>query len=137
MSMSLKQLRPDGPIFIVLPLYFKGGLTTIVNILAQVEKHMSSSTDSTSMDLSEWESVTMDRTQWTMAVRQLEDLLELQCLLKMKPANRSPGAIATGEIEPISVSVKKVQDGGRGINGLFDRVEFVCCFFSKFQLNCN
>ena len=75
-----------------------------------------------------------------MAVRQLEDLLELQCLLKMKPANRSPGAIATGEIEPISVSVKKVQDGGRGINGLFDRVEFVCLFFffkisAKLQLN--
>ena len=77
---------------------------------------MSSSTDSTSVDLSEWENVTMDRTQWTMTVRQLEDLLELQCLLKMKPANRSPGAVATGEVEPISVSVKKVQDGGRGEN---------------------
>ena len=76
----------------------------------------------------------MDRTQWTMAVRQLEDLLELQCLLKMKPANRSPGAIATGEIEPISVSVKKVQDGGRGIKGLFDRVEFVKNS-TKLQLN--
>ena len=87
---------------------------------------MSSSTDSTSMDLSEWESVTMDRTQWTMVVRQLEDLLELQCLLKMKPANRSPGAIATGEIEPISVSAKKVQDGGRGTKSLFNWVGF--CF---------
>ena len=66
----------------------------------------------------------MDRTQWTMAVRQLEDLLELQCLLKMKPASRSPSAIATGEIEPISVSVKKVQDGGRGTNSLFDLFVF-------------
>ena len=75
---------------------------------------MNFSMDSASVDLSEWESVTMDRTHWTMTVRQLEDLLELQCLLKLKPASRSPGAIATGEIEPISVSVKKVQDGGRG-----------------------
>ncbi len=76
---------------------------------------MSASTDSSRVDLSEWESVTLDRTQWTVTIRQLEDLLELQCLLKMKPATRSPGAIATGEIEIITVSVKKVQDGGRGL----------------------
>ncbi len=76
---------------------------------------MSMSTDSSRVDLSEWESVTLDRTQWTVTIRQLEDLLELQCLLKMKPASRNPGAIATGEIEIITVSVKKVQDGGRGL----------------------
>ncbi len=76
---------------------------------------MTSSTDSASIDLSDWENVTMDRTQWTIAVRQLEDLLELQCLLKMKPVCRSPGAIATGEVEVISVSVAKIQDDGRGM----------------------
>lgn len=79
---------------------------------------MSSSTESASMDLSDWESVTMDRTQWTITVPQLEDLLELQCLLKMRPVTRSPDAFATGEMEPINVSVKKVQDGGRGIEVL-------------------
>ena len=56
----------------------------------------------------------MDRMQWTVLVKQLEDLLALQCLLKLRPANRFAAAMVTGEQEPITVSVKKVLDGGRG-----------------------
>ena len=40
--------------------------------------------DDTRHSLSEWESLTYDRTQWTLLVRQLEDLLVLQCLLKVR-----------------------------------------------------
>ena len=72
------------------------------------------STGSDKVDLSEWEAVSIDRTQWTVLVKQLEDLLALQCLLQMKPANDSLANKPAWEPEPIVVSVKKVLDGGRG-----------------------
>ena len=63
--------------------------------------------------MSEWELVTMDKTQWTLLVKQLEDLLALQCLLRMKPPMECLHK-GKGQVEPVRVSVKKVMDGGRG-----------------------
>ena len=75
----------------------------------------SSSTESSRVDMSDWELVTMDKTQWTLLVKQLEDLLALQCLLKMKPPTECLCVVkAAGLVEPVRVSVKKVMDGGRG-----------------------
>ena len=89
-----------------------------IMICLQQEAQMSGSTDSSSIDLSEWESVTMDREAWTVLIRQLEDLLCLSCLL----AQKSPSSPAKGDAEstvktspePIKVCVKKVMDGGKG-----------------------
>ena len=80
---------------------------------------MSNSTDSGRLDMSEWESVTLDRAAWNMLTRQLEDLLALGCLLVLKPppppASEGVGpASPTPSPEPIRVSVKRVLDGGRG-----------------------
>ena len=76
---------------------------------------MTGSTISTdSHDFSSWESVTLDRTQWTVLVKQLEDLLALQVLLKMRPNCREAINMMSSEQEPIIVSVKQVLDGGRG-----------------------
>lgn len=76
----------------------------------------SCSTESSKMDMSDWELVTMDKTQWTLLVKQLEDLLALQCLLKMKPPTECLCVVkASGLVEPVRVSVKKVMDGGRGM----------------------
>lgn len=76
---------------------------------------MQSSTDSGKIDLSEWESVTLDKAQWTMLLRQLEDLLALQCLLNMRPAKDGLINKPPWEPESIIVSVKKVLDGGKGV----------------------
>ncbi len=59
----------------------------------------------------------MDKAQWTVLIKQLEDLLAVQCLLKMKPANEGLTPKPTWDAEPIRVSVKKVLDGGRGMEG--------------------
>ena len=75
---------------------------------------LTGSTGSDKVDLSEWESVSIDRTQWTVLIKQLEDLLAVQCLLQMKPANDGLVNKPAWEPEPIIVSVKKVLDGGRG-----------------------
>ena len=74
----------------------------------------SSSAESSRVDMSEWELVTMDKTQWTLLVKQLEDLLALQCLLRMKPPTECLRGKGAGQVEPVRVSVKKVMDGGRG-----------------------
>ena len=64
--------------------------------------------DIVSMDLSEdiddWESISVDKEQWSLMVRQLEDLLVLQALLNMRDPSK----------ERITLSVKKVLDSGRG-----------------------
>ena len=39
--------------------------------------------DDARQGVADWESLTYDRTQWTLLVRQLQDLLVLQCLLKV------------------------------------------------------
>lgn len=75
---------------------------------------MTSSTDSSTVDMSDWESVTVDLHQWTVLVKQLEDLLALQCLLKMRPASEGLVSKPVWEPEPITVHVKRVLDGGRG-----------------------
>jgi hypothetical protein len=75
---------------------------------------MSSSTDSAQLDLSEWESVTLDRAAWTVLIRQLEDLLCLSCLLAQKPPPLPQDSPIKSPPAPIKVSVKKVLDGGKG-----------------------
>ncbi len=77
---------------------------------------MDSSTESGNVSWAEWESVTIDVTQWTVLIKQLEDLLALQCLIKMKPAKTEEVPKPTIDMEPIKVSVKKVLDGGRGMS---------------------
>lgn len=74
---------------------------------------MQNSSDS---GLEEWENVTVDVEMWSLLVRQMEDLLAIQALLKMKHVlpDTTP-VIVTGEPEPINVSVKKVLDNGKGI----------------------
>ena len=64
--------------------------------------------------MSEWEAVSMDKAQWTVLVKQLEDLLLLQCLLKIRPIEQGLVSKTVWEPEPILVTVKKVMDGGRG-----------------------
>ena len=76
---------------------------------------MTSSTDSGAMDLSEWESVTVDLHLWTVLVKQLEDLLALQSLLKMRPSTEGLVNKPAWEPEPITVNVRRVMDGGRGM----------------------
>lgn len=68
---------------------------------------MESSSSSSNLDISEWEAVTVDKEQWSLLVRQLEDLLAVQTLLKMNVDSRPA-------VETITVSVKTVIDGGRG-----------------------
>ena len=70
--------------------------------------------DNTKHRLSEWESVTLDRTQWTVLVKQLEDLLVLQGLLKLKADDAGIVSQTLWETEAVEVTVKKVMDGGRG-----------------------
>ena len=82
--------------------------------LVQADYQMQSSGDSGKVDLSEWESVTLDKAQWTILIRQLEDLLALQCLLNMKPAREGLISKPAWEPEPVVISVKKVLDGGKG-----------------------
>jgi len=64
-------------------------------------------------DLSEWESVVMEHEHWTVLVRQLEDLLAVQSLLLMSPA---PNSYSKPPWEPqtLSITLKKVVDGGKG-----------------------
>lgn len=89
----------------------------VLPLLQQISDELiSTSTDSNDKVLSsDWESVTMEKTQWTILVKQLEDLLVLQCLLKMKPVDEGLIGKTAWEIDHIPVTVKKVIDGGRGI----------------------
>ena len=80
-------------------------------------RQMSSPADDTPLDMSDWESVSMDRANWTLLVKQLEDLLALSCLLAMRPSPpvtpTTPGSESLCS-DIIEVSVKKVLEGGRG-----------------------
>ena len=51
--------------------------------------------------IDDWESVSVDREQWTLLMRQLEDLLAVQTLLNLRDATK----------DPITLSVKKVSRG--------------------------
>lgn len=57
----------------------------------------------------------MDHQQWHNLVMQLEDLLVVQCLLKMKPGHETLSKSSTNP-EPIVVSLKRVLDGGKGLS---------------------
>lgn len=82
--------------------------------ILQQERKKTNSGDSGKINLADWESVTIDRTQWTVLVKQLEDLLVLQNLLRLKLTNQEAAAMAaSSNSERITVSVKRVLDGGR------------------------
>ena len=70
------------------------------------------SKDSNKVDMNEWESVTMDTAQWNILVKQLEDVLTLQCLLQMNVDVAIETAAA--DTEPHIVSVSRIQAGGKG-----------------------
>jgi len=83
-------------------------------IQAKESGTISSSTElvpSQPLSLTEWESVTTERIQWTTLVRQLEDLLILQNLLKSSLNQDVPSCTE----ESISVNVKHILDGGRRV----------------------
>ena len=65
------------------------------------------------MDLSEWENVTLEGTQWTILIKRLEDLMALQNLLLVKPVTTSSNLLLRHQ-EAIKVSVKSVLEGGNG-----------------------
>lgn len=76
---------------------------------------MSGSSGSGTFELSaDWETVTFDQEHWSDLVKQLEDLLVLHCLLKMKPFHESLNR-ASANPDPIVVSLRRVLDGGKGI----------------------
>ena len=85
------------------------------------QNDLSSSTNSS--DLSDWESLSLDIEQWNVLIKQLEDVLSVQCLLKMKPTLERPLPSIAGD--PIHISVTKVLDGGKGIC-----LSYICIFFS-------
>ena len=62
----------------------------------------------------DWETLTMEKTLWSMLVRQLEDLLLLQILVKLRPSNIGIVARPAWDTEPVKITVKRVMDGGRG-----------------------
>jgi Rab3 GTPase-activating protein regulatory subunit C-terminus len=66
-----------------------------------------------STEISDWESIVMEHEQWTTLVRQLEDLMSIQCLLDMKP---SPSLLSKPAWEPdvLTISLKQVLEKGRG-----------------------
>ena len=83
--------------------------------LSQRDLESSGSSDNgrSMTDMSDWESVTVDREQWTYLAKQLEDLLVVQCLLKMRPPVHGLAKQAC-EPEPIVVTLRRILDGGRG-----------------------
>lgn len=71
-----------------------------------------------------WEILTMDHQQWHNLVMQLEDLLVVQCLLKMKPGHEILSKSSTNP-EPIVVSLKRVLDGGKGLSLLDCSIQII------------
>lgn len=57
---------------------------------------------------SDWEAVSLELEQWLVCVRQLEDVLALQTLLSVPPAQGPTGGSAT------QCSIKTLLEGGRG-----------------------
>jgi hypothetical protein len=76
---------------------------------------MESSTSS-KIDLSDWESITIDIEQWSILIRQLEDALSLMCLLQSAPVKPKidESATPTPSSEPLIVSIHTIMEGGRG-----------------------
>lgn len=66
----------------------------------------------------------MDHQQWHNLVMQLEDLLVVQCLLKMKPGHETLSKSSTNP-EPIVVSLKRVLDGGKGLSLLDCSIQII------------
>ncbi|GAB1601306.1 rab3 GTPase-activating protein non-catalytic subunit-like isoform X2 [Argonauta hians] len=62
----------------------------------------------------EWEDVSVDHEKWNVLIRQLEDSLALNSLLKMKIPPPSTPKIISPAPEQILVSVSHLLDGGRG-----------------------
>ncbi|XP_055956898.1 rab3 GTPase-activating protein non-catalytic subunit [Patella vulgata] len=70
------------------------------------------SCNSDKTDLSEWESLTVDMEHWNVLVKQLDDVLAISHLLQFKlPTNQHSNVT---KLEPITVSVTKLLEGGRG-----------------------
>ncbi|XP_023244121.1 rab3 GTPase-activating protein non-catalytic subunit-like [Centruroides sculpturatus] len=61
-------------------------------------------------DESDWEAISLDVEQWSLFVKQLEDVLILSILLKSKPAIKAP--ISN---KRINISLSSLQSGGPGI----------------------
>ncbi|XP_064622253.1 rab3 GTPase-activating protein non-catalytic subunit-like isoform X3 [Lineus longissimus] len=82
---------------------------------SQSLKSMESSASS-KVDLSDWESVTIDVEQWSILIRQLEDALALICLLQAAPVKpKIDDATPTPSSEPLTVSIHSILEGGRGV----------------------
>lgn len=73
--------------------------------------------------ISEWEDVSVDHEKWNVLIRQLEDTLALNSLLKIKIPPPSMSTIFSTASEPLLVSVSHLLDGGRGMLKLY---LFVC-----------
>jgi Rab3 GTPase-activating protein regulatory subunit C-terminus len=56
----------------------------------------------------------MEHEQWTALVKQLEDLLSIQCLLDSKPSQYGSLTKPPWDPEPMTLCLKQVLDGGRG-----------------------
>lgn len=64
--------------------------------------------------MSTWEPITLEHEQWSALVKQLEDLLSVQCLLDSKPSLSGMLTKPPWDPEPLVLSLKQVLDGGRG-----------------------
>ncbi|XP_029643164.1 rab3 GTPase-activating protein non-catalytic subunit isoform X2 [Octopus sinensis] len=73
-----------------------------------------SQSDKADNGISEWEDVSVDYEKWNVLIRQLEDTLALNSLLKMKIPPPSMSTISSAASEPLLVSVSHLLDGGRG-----------------------
>ncbi|KAL5008455.1 hypothetical protein ScPMuIL_014036 [Solemya velum] len=61
---------------------------------------------------SDWENLAVDMEHWNLLVRQLEDVLSINGLLQIRlPSHNVP---LTKDVEPVTVSVKKLLEGGKG-----------------------
>lgn len=74
-----------------------------------------STADKLDNSISEWEDVSVDIEKWNVLIRQLEDVLALNCLLKLKiPPAKNAAVSATPSSDLLMVSVRHLLDGGRG-----------------------
>lgn len=74
-----------------------------------------STADKLDNSISEWEDVCVDIEKWNGLIRQLEDVLALNSLLKLKiPQSKNAVISSTPPSDLLMVSVRHLLDGGRG-----------------------
>ena len=107
----------------------------IISLLVFQDPDADTSTaDKLDTSISEWEDVSVDIEKWNVLIRQLEDVLALNCLLKIKiPPAKNTAVSVSPSSELLMVSVRHLLDGGRGNKSYYFLFSF---FFSSYKLPC-